>query len=76
MPITIVSAVSTLAQLSALLPFLKPVVSIPIVNGILSGILPTLALVIFLALLPTIVGAIGWARGIITTSEARAVGFF
>lgn len=43
---------STLAQLSAILPFIKPVVSISIVSGILSGILPGLALLIFLALLP------------------------
>lgn len=69
-PIAAVSAVSTLANLSSLLPFLKPAIAIPVVNGILSGILPTLALLIFLALLPTLVGGIAWASGLATQSQA------
>lgn len=51
-PITFISAVTTLKNLRKLLPFLKPIVDIAALKTVLEAYLPQLALIIFLALLP------------------------
>ncbi|XVF25410.1 hypothetical protein REPUB_Repub13aG0210200 [Reevesia pubescens] len=51
-PITIISAFTTLQNLRKLLPFLKPIVDQDALKTVLEAYLPQLALIIFLALLP------------------------
>ena len=67
-PIAAISALSTLSNLSRLLPFLKPLVESPVVRSVLEGLLPGLALIVFMALLPGIVRALAAARGVRTHS--------
>jgi hypothetical protein len=71
-PIAAVSALSTLSNLSRLLPFLKPLVKPPAVRALLEGLLPGLALIIFMALLPAIIRALAAARGVRTRSGIDA----
>ena len=80
-PIAAVSAVSNLSSLDTMLPFLKLITRLPVVASILQGILPTLALKIFLALLPAIVRSLASAGGIWTRSgldraELRGLALF
>ena len=67
-PISAVQAVSTLSNLKALLPFLAPVLKIPVVVAILEGVLPGLALLVFLSVLPAIIRAGAAASGVPTRS--------
>ena len=67
-PISAVQAVSTLSNLKALLPFLAPVLKMPVVVAILEGVLPGLALLVFLSVLPMIIRAGAAASGVRTHS--------
>ena len=67
-PIGAVQAVSTLSNLKALLPFLAPVLKMPVVVAILEGVLPGLALLVFLSVLPMIIRAGAAASGVRTHS--------
>jgi hypothetical protein len=71
-PIAAVSALSTLSNLSRLLPFLKPLVRPPAVRALLEGLLPGLALIIFMALLPSIIRALAASSGVRTRSGMDA----
>ncbi|KAK1279497.1 hypothetical protein QJS04_geneDACA017710 [Acorus gramineus] len=51
-PITAISAFTTLSNLKKLLPFLKKAVDQPEVKSVLEAYLPQIALIVFLALLP------------------------
>eukprot|EP00051_Salpingoeca_urceolata_P007129 m.94605 g.94605 ORF g.94605 m.94605 type:complete len:926 (+) comp15127_c0_seq3:258-3035(+) len=63
-PVAFVAALTTLENLTAQLPFLEPVLDLsPVLKGLLSGLLPSLALIIFLALLPMILTAMSRAQG-------------
>ncbi|KAK8641971.1 hypothetical protein V6N13_011337 [Hibiscus sabdariffa] len=63
-PITFVSAFTTLENLRKLLPFLKPVVEIDALKTVLEAYLPQLALIIFLALLPKLLLFLSKTEGI------------
>lgn len=68
-PIAFVSALSTLGNLEAALPPLKPVLEISIAKDLLEGLLPGLALIIFLAFLPALVRALAMFGGVSTRSR-------
>ncbi|XP_077243829.1 CSC1-like protein ERD4 [Tasmannia lanceolata] len=70
-PITVISAFTTLNNLKKLLPFLKPVVNQPEIRTVLEAYLPQIALIVFLALLPTLLMFLSKAEGI--PSESHAV---
>ncbi|KGN49436.1 CSC1-like protein ERD4 [Cucumis sativus] len=70
-PITAVSAVTTLDNLRKFLPFLKPVVNIGAVKAILEAYLPQLALIIFLALLPKLLLFLSKTEGIPSEGHAQ-----
>ncbi|KAA0052513.1 CSC1-like protein ERD4 [Cucumis melo var. makuwa] len=70
-PITAVSAVTTLENLKKFLPFLKPVVNIGAVKAILEAYLPQLALIIFLALLPKLLLFLSKSEGIPSEGHAE-----
>ncbi|KAL1829552.1 hypothetical protein ACET3Z_007964 [Daucus carota] len=70
-PIGLVSAFTTLANLKKLLPFIKPVVNQDAIRTVLEAYLPQLALIIFLALLPKFLLFLSKAEGI--PSESHAV---
>jgi len=64
-PVAFVGSLTTLQALSAKVPFLEPVAnSSSIVKGFLQGFLPTLALVIFMALLPRILLELSKVAGV------------
>lgn len=63
-PITAVSAFTTLENLRRYLPFLKAVVDIKAVKTILEAYLPQLALIVFLAFLPALLMFLSKAEGI------------
>ncbi|KAL1169583.1 hypothetical protein V6Z11_A05G156200 [Gossypium hirsutum] len=63
-PITFISAVTTLKNLRKLLPFLKPIVDIAALKTVLEAYLPQLALIIFLALLPKFLFFLSKTEGI------------
>lgn len=68
-PITAISAIITLPQLEQTMPFLRPVVRLPIVKTILPAYLPQLALIVFLALLPWGLQLLSWLEGLASKSE-------
>eukprot|EP00253_Pinus_taeda_P022555 PITA_22555 len=70
-PITAISAFTTLDSLRKLLPFLKSIVDIKAIKSILEAFLPQLALILFLYFLPTILMILSKAEGI--PSESHAV---
>ncbi|XVE88446.1 hypothetical protein DITRI_Ditri19aG0070500 [Diplodiscus trichospermus] len=70
-PIGLISAFTTLENLKELLPFLKPIVDQDAIKRVLEAYLPQLALIIFLALLPTFLLFLSKAEGI--PSESHAV---
>jgi len=67
-PITAISALSTLSNLQKLLPFIAPILKMPVVVSVLEGVLPGLALIVFMAVLPAIVRSLASASGVQTYS--------
>ncbi|XP_062187496.1 CSC1-like protein ERD4 [Phragmites australis] len=63
-PITAISAVTTLENLREKLPFLKVVVDQKEIKTVLEAYLPQIALIVFLALLPTLLMFLSKAEGI------------
>lgn len=70
-PISIISAFTTLENLRKFLPFLKPVVNIVAVKSILEAYLPQLALIIFLAMLPKLLLFLSKSEGIPSEGHAE-----
>lgn len=68
-PITAVSAISTLENLRKVLPFLKVVVDRPAIRTVLQAYLPQIALIVFLALLPAFLTFLSKAEGIPSQSH-------
>ncbi|PIA30026.1 hypothetical protein AQUCO_05700019v1 [Aquilegia coerulea] len=68
-PITFISAFTTLKNLKKILPFLKPVVDQPEVKTVLEAYLPQVALIVFLALLPKLLMFLSKAEGIPSLSH-------
>lgn len=68
-PIAAISALTTLENLEKLVPFIRSIVKIKVLNAILQAYLPQLALIIFLALLPKLLLALSKAEGIPTESH-------
>jgi hypothetical protein len=54
-----IAALSSIDNLTSLLPFLEVLKSIPVIYPLLQGYLPTIVLIVFQALLATIIAAIG-----------------
>ena len=69
-PIGFISALTTLENLTKLLPFIKPVVDIVAIRTVLEAYLPQIALIVFLALLPTMLMFLSKVEGIPTESHA------
>lgn len=69
-PITFISAFTTLENLKKLLPFLKSVINISEVKTVLEAYLPQLALILFLAFLPKFLLFLSVAEGIPSKSHA------
>ncbi|KAJ3669991.1 hypothetical protein LUZ60_010315 [Juncus effusus] len=69
-PITFVSAFTTLANLEKSLPFLKKVVEQPEIRTILGAYLPQIALIVFLALLPAFLMFLSKSEGIADMTHA------
>lgn len=69
-PITCISAFTTLDNLKKFLPFLKPVVNRTAIKTVLEAFLPQIALIIFLALLPKFLFFLSKAEGIPSQSHA------
>nr|BAJ94358.1 predicted protein [Hordeum vulgare subsp. vulgare] len=68
-PITAISAVTTLQKLREKLPFLKVVVDQPLLTTVLQAYLPQIALIVFLALLPTLLMLLSKLEGIPSQSH-------
>ncbi|EMS64036.1 Uncharacterized membrane protein C2G11.09 [Triticum urartu] len=68
-PITAISAVTTLEKLREKLPFLKVVVDQPFVKTVLQAYLPQIALIVFLAVLPTLLVFLSKSEGIPSQSH-------
>ncbi|CAA7062349.1 unnamed protein product [Microthlaspi erraticum] len=69
-PITFVSAITTLKNLQKILPFIKPIVDIAFIRTILESYLPQIALIVFLMLLPKFLMFLSKAEGIPSQSHA------
>lgn len=68
-PITFVSAFTTLENLKKYLPFLKPIVNIAAIKTVLEAYLPQIALIVFLALLPKLLLFLSKLEGIPSQSH-------
>ncbi|KAG9439406.1 hypothetical protein H6P81_019571 [Aristolochia fimbriata] len=68
-PIGFISAVTTLANLRKLLPFLKAIVDTPAIKTVLEAYLPQIALIVFLALLPAFLMFLSNKEGIPSQSH-------
>ncbi|ESQ33835.1 hypothetical protein EUTSA_v10006933mg [Eutrema salsugineum] len=69
-PITFISAITTLANLQKAVPFIKPIVKITFIRTILESYLPQIALLVFLAILPKFLLFLSKAEGIPSVSHA------
>ncbi|XP_066383271.1 CSC1-like protein ERD4 [Miscanthus floridulus] len=69
-PIAAIAAVTTLENLEKKLPFLKVVVEQPAIKTVLEAYLPQIALIVFLALLPTLLMFLSKQEGIPSQSHA------
>eukprot|EP00262_Sarcandra_glabra_P002905 TRINITY_DN1330_c0_g3_i1.p1 TRINITY_DN1330_c0_g3~~TRINITY_DN1330_c0_g3_i1.p1 ORF type:complete len:725 (+),score=87.39 TRINITY_DN1330_c0_g3_i1:199-2373(+) len=69
-PITVISAFTTLANLKKYLPFLKPIVNQSAIKTVLEAYLPQIALIVFLALLPKFLMFLSKTEGIPSQSHA------
>ncbi|RWR88765.1 CSC1-like protein ERD4 [Cinnamomum micranthum f. kanehirae] len=69
-PITFISAFTTLDNLKKLLPFSKPIVEKDAVKTVLEAYLPQIALIVFLALLPMFLMFLSKTEGIVSESHA------
>ena len=69
-PITFISALTTLDNLRKLLPFLKSIVDQEVLKSVLEAYLPQLALILFLAFLPALLMMLSKAEGIPSESHA------
>ena len=69
-PISFISAITTLDNLRRSLPFLKVIVDRPAIKTVLQAYLPQLALILFLALLPKFLMMLSKAEGIPSQSHA------
>lgn len=69
-PLSAIAAVTTLEKLREKLPFLKVVVDQPKIKTVLQAYLPQLALIVFLALLPTLLMFLSKCEGIPSRSHA------
>ncbi|KAF3771972.1 hypothetical protein EJ110_NYTH59069 [Nymphaea thermarum] len=69
-PITFISAFTTLANLRKNLPFSKPIVDQAEIKTVLEAFLPQIALLVFLAILPMILLALSKLEGIPSLSHA------
>lgn len=69
-PITFISAFTTLKNLMKLLPFIKPLARITVLKTVLEAYLPQIALLVFLALLPKLLFCLSKLEGIPTESQA------
>lgn len=69
-PISFISAITTLDNLRKTLPFLKVIVDRPAIKTVLQAYLPLLALILFLALLPKFLMMLSKAEGIASESHA------
>ncbi|EDQ89060.1 uncharacterized protein MONBRDRAFT_25629 [Monosiga brevicollis MX1] len=67
-PITFVAGLTTIENLETIFPGINSLG--PVVIGILQGVLPTLALLIFMALLPKLMRALSVSEGLVAHSEA------
>ncbi|KAF8030753.1 hypothetical protein BT93_D0056 [Corymbia citriodora subsp. variegata] len=68
-PITFVSAFTTLENLKKYLPFLKPILKIAAIRTVLEAYLPQIALIVFLALLPKLLMFLSKLEGIPSRSH-------
>ncbi|KAJ7567053.1 hypothetical protein O6H91_02G130600 [Diphasiastrum complanatum] len=68
-PISFVSALTSLDNLEKLVPFIKSIVKIKVLNTVLQAYLPQLALIIFLALLPSLLMFLSKLEGIVSHSH-------
>eukprot|EP00457_Paulinella_chromatophora_P001993 gb/GEZN01001996.1/.p1 GENE.gb/GEZN01001996.1/~~gb/GEZN01001996.1/.p1 ORF type:complete len:834 (+),score=124.29 gb/GEZN01001996.1/:196-2502(+) len=69
-PVSFISGFTSLATLTEALPFLKPLLySSPTLKGFLEGVLPTLALSIFLSILPIVFQKLAIYKGISCRSQ-------
>ena len=69
-PIAAIAAVTTLENLEKKLPFLKVVVEQPAIKTVLEAYLPQIVLIVFLALLPTLLMFLSKQEGIPSQSHA------
>ncbi|XP_002990725.2 CSC1-like protein ERD4 [Selaginella moellendorffii] len=70
-PIGFVSAFSTLDKLEKLVPFVKNIEKIKVLSTVLQAYLPQLALIVFLALLPTLLLFLSRMEGIVSQSHVE-----
>ncbi|WOL07883.1 hypothetical protein Cni_G16632 [Canna indica] len=70
-PITIISSLTTLPNLKKYLPFLKKIIDQPEIRTVLEAFLPQLALILFMALLPSLLMFLSKEEGI--PSESHVV---
>jgi len=71
-PITFISSLTSLSSLTELLPFLTFILDVsPALQGFLEGYLPTLALTIFMAILPPLLHYLNTLRGVESGSVVR-----
>ncbi|XP_050233811.1 CSC1-like protein ERD4 [Mercurialis annua] len=68
-PIGLISALTTLSNLKKVVPFLKPLVDMPVLKTVLEAYLPQLALIVFLALLPKLLKFFSKMEGIPSESH-------
>ncbi|XP_074583438.1 CSC1-like protein At3g21620 [Curcuma longa] len=70
-PIAVVQSVANIEGIEKAVPFLRPLIEIPVVKSFIQGFLPGIALKIFLILLPTILMIMSKYEGFISLSSLQ-----
>ncbi|CAL9128994.1 unnamed protein product [Musa textilis] len=70
-PITFVQSLANIEGIEKAVPFLKPLIEVPVIKSFIQGFLPGIALKIFLILLPTILMIMSKFEGFISLSALQ-----
>ncbi|PKI57380.1 hypothetical protein CRG98_022225 [Punica granatum] len=73
-PITLVQSLASIEGIEKVVPFLKPVIEVKFIKAFIAGVLPGLALKLFLVFLPTILMIMSKFEGFISLSSLERRG--
>ncbi|KAG6386883.1 hypothetical protein SASPL_152060 [Salvia splendens] len=75
-PVTFVQSLANIEGIEKRAPFLEPIIEVPFIKSVVQGVLPGIALKIFLLVLPTILIMIAKLEGLLSISAMERISAF